>query len=613
MRLTSDSVLDGLPAGTSGVMDDYRRIVRRRLLLILLLALLIVASLLLDFMLGPSGLPLQSLWQTLTDPASADPGTRAIVWDIRLPYAVMAIIVGLALGLAGSEMQTILNNPLASPFTLGVSSAAAFGAALAIVLGIGLPGIPGQWFISANAFIFALLAALLLDGITRWTQVATSGVILFGIALVFTFNALVSMLQFIANEDTLQGLVFWTMGSIDRASWSKVAILLVALALLMPLSLRSAWKLTALRLGEDRAISFGINVRRLRLTTLLRISILSALSVAFVGPIGFIGLVAPHIARMLFGEDHPGALPGLHRLEKPDPRGHYSGGDRHFPGRGPVLFEHHFTSSGAGMSDQTLSGLSLSHFSAGYPRRKVIENLTVPHLPRGKITALLGPNGSGKSTLMRAMAGLGPCRGELLLEGENLLTQPFSRRAEQVVYLPQTLPAGVHLHVLESIIVAQRAAGGRHSPQRQEEVMALLRQLGIAHLAMSYLDQLSGGQKQLVGLAQSLIRQPRLLLLDEPLSALDLNYQFHVMDLVRRETRRRNIVTLVVVHDINIALRHADHVLMLKAGQLLGDGTPAAVITPETLAAVYGVRGRIEPCSQGVRQVIIDGLVDSEA
>lgn len=218
MRLTSDSVLDGLPAGTSGMMNDYRRIVRRRLLLILLLALLIVASLLLDFMLGPSGLPLQSLWQTLTDPASADPGTRAIVWDIRLPYAVMAIIVGLALGLAGAEMQTILNNPLASPFTLGVSSAAAFGAALAIVLGIGLPGIPGQWFISANAFIFALLAALLLDGITRWTQVATSGVILFGIALVFTFNALVSMLQFIANEDTLQGLVFWTMGSIDRAS-----------------------------------------------------------------------------------------------------------------------------------------------------------------------------------------------------------------------------------------------------------------------------------------------------------------------------------------------------------------------------------------------------------
>ncbi len=125
----------------------------------------------------------------------------------------------------------------------------------------------------------------------------------------FTFNALVSMLQFVANEDTLQGLVFWTMGSIDRASWQKVGILLAILAVVMPLSMRSAWKLTALRLGEDRAVSFGINVRRLRLTTLLRISVLSAISVAFVGPIGFIGLVAPHIARLVFGEDHRFYLP----------------------------------------------------------------------------------------------------------------------------------------------------------------------------------------------------------------------------------------------------------------------------------------------------------------
>lgn len=294
---------------TDGLMLHYRAILRRRVSLLLVLAVLIVASMLLDFTLGPSGLPLDTLWHTLIDPASVDAGTRVIVWDIRMPYALMAIIVGLTLGLAGAEMQTILNNPLASPFTLGVSSAAAFGAALAIVLGIGIPGIPAQWFISANAFIFALLAALLLDGITRWTQVATSGVVLFGIALVFTFNALVSMLQFIANEDTLQGLVFWTMGSIARASWEKLGILLLALAVIMPLSMLSSWKLTSLRLGEDRAISFGINVRRLRLATLLRISILSALSVAFVGPIGFIGLVAPHIARLLFGEDHRFYLP----------------------------------------------------------------------------------------------------------------------------------------------------------------------------------------------------------------------------------------------------------------------------------------------------------------
>ncbi|MGY5957956.1 Iron complex transport system ATP-binding protein [Kosakonia sp. BK9b] len=254
------------------------------------------------------------------------------------------------------------------------------------------------------------------------------------------------------------------------------------------------------------------------------------------------------------------------------------------------------------------SGLTLRGFAAGYHKRHIIKDLSIPLLPRGKVTILLGPNGSGKSTLLRAMAGLNTAQGELLLDGSDLLSQPFAKRAEQVVYLPQSLPAGVHLHVLESIIVAQRASGGLHSAAKQAEVMGLLRQLGIEHLALHFLDQLSGGQKQLVGLAQSLIRQPSLLLLDEPLSALDLNYQFHVMDLVKRETQRRNIVTVVVVHDINIALRHGDHVLILKNGALVANGEPDEVITPPTLAQVYGVRGRVEPCSQGMKQVIIDGL-----
>lgn len=308
MSVTTESVPQSSAPAT--VMGRYQRVLQQRYWLLGAIFLAILASLLLDFTLGPSGLSLSTLWQTLVDPASANPGTRVIVWDIRLPYALMAVMVGMALGLAGAEMQTILNNPLASPFTLGVSSAAAFGAALAIVLGIGIPGIPDQWFISGNAFVFALFAALMLDGITRWTRVATSGVVLFGIALVFTFNALVSMLQFVASEDTLQGLVFWTMGSLARASWDKLGVLALAFAVILPLSMMSSWKLTALRLGEDRAVSFGIDVRRLRLTTLLRISILSALSVAFVGPIGFIGLVAPHIARLMFGEDHRFYLPG---------------------------------------------------------------------------------------------------------------------------------------------------------------------------------------------------------------------------------------------------------------------------------------------------------------
>ncbi len=298
------------PSTSPATLSHYQHLLRRRWLLTLALGVVIALSIVADFMLGPSGLSLGELWATLLHPDAADPTTRVIVWDIRLPYALMAMAVGVALGLAGAEMQTILNNPLASPFTLGLSSAAAFGASLAIVLELSLPGLPDEWMIAFNAFAFALISALLLDAVARWGGMNTSGVVLFGIALVFSFNALVSLVQFVASAEALQGLVFWTMGSLSRATWPKVGLMLLLFAVILPLSLRDAWRLTALRLGEDRAASFGINVRRLRLTALLRISLLSALAVSFVGTIGFIGLVAPHIARRLFGEDHRYYLPG---------------------------------------------------------------------------------------------------------------------------------------------------------------------------------------------------------------------------------------------------------------------------------------------------------------
>ena len=253
-------------------------------------------------------------------------------------------------------------------------------------------------------------------------------------------------------------------------------------------------------------------------------------------------------------------------------------------------------------------GLRIRDLHTGYRKKKIISGLNTPQLPRGQITALLGPNGSGKSTLLRALADLNPAQGELQLNGEDLMTLPAAKRAQKVVYLPQSLPQGVHLHALESVIVARQASGSPSGLNVEQEAYSILDKLGVAHLAMSFLDQLSGGQKQLIGLAQSLIREPDLLLLDEPLSALDLNYQFHVMDIVARETRLRNIVTVVVIHDINIALRHANFALMLKDGELIASALPGEVVTPANLATVYGVDGRVEYCSRGLPHVVVDGL-----
>ncbi|MFV0480985.1 MAG: FecCD family ABC transporter permease [Campylobacteraceae bacterium] len=292
------------------VENRYGKMIRFRYLILSLLVVLILISGFFDFILGPDDISISNLIKALTSPDEVDLYLKITVWELRLPYALMAIAVGLALGLAGAEMQTILNNPLASPFTLGLSNAAAFGAALAIVADISLPGIPGQWIISANAFLFSILAALLLDFLTRYSKISSSGIVLFGIALVFSFNALVSLMQFVASEDKLQGLVMWTMGNVTRnATKVHITAMFIVFVVVLIWSMLNSWKLTALRLGEDRAISFGINTKKLRLTTLIRISFASATAVALVGPIGFIGLVAPHISRILFGEDHRFYLP----------------------------------------------------------------------------------------------------------------------------------------------------------------------------------------------------------------------------------------------------------------------------------------------------------------
>jgi iron complex transport system permease protein len=287
----------------------YRQRHARRAAIVAGLALALCLSIAVDVATGPSGMGLERLLRILLNPGSMPRVEAVIVWNIRLPYALMAVLVGAALALAGAEMQTVLANPLASPFTLGISAAASVGAALAIVLGFGLPGVPAQYLISANAFVSALASVALLYALARWRGFGVESLVLFGIALVFSFNALVALLQFVASQDTLQQLVFWSLGSLTRSSWDKIAALAVILLVALPGAMRQAWALTALTLGEDRARSFGVNVDRLRAFSLVRISLLAAVAVSFVGVIGFIGLVAPHIARMLVGEDHRLLLP----------------------------------------------------------------------------------------------------------------------------------------------------------------------------------------------------------------------------------------------------------------------------------------------------------------
>ncbi|BFN12868.1 MULTISPECIES: FecCD family ABC transporter permease [Marinobacter] len=310
VQYRQDAGLKSSDTRASSLADDYRRFVWRRVLCLGGLTLAAMTALLVDIASGPSMLGLMDVFRGLLNPEGIDAGTRVIIEDIRLPYALMAVVVGACLGLAGAEMQTVLNNPLASPFTLGVGAAATLGASLVIAFNISVLGLAAHVLLPLSAFVFAAAASLLILVLSRTLGASVHAVVLFGIALLFGINAVVGLIQFMADAESVQQIVFWTMGSLARASLDKVAIVALVLALCLPFSLRNAWAMTLLRSGEEQARSLGIRVERMRLVVLMRVSLLTAAAMCFVGEIGFIGLVAPHIARLMLGEDHRFLLPG---------------------------------------------------------------------------------------------------------------------------------------------------------------------------------------------------------------------------------------------------------------------------------------------------------------
>ncbi|ADZ70590.1 FecCD family ABC transporter permease [Polymorphum gilvum] len=297
-------------APADGLFAAYRSIALRRTAILVGLGMLTVAAFLADLSAGPADLGLGDILLSLIRPDSLEPRMQIVIWQVRMPDALIALAVGAALGLAGVETQTTLNNPLASPFTLGISSAATLGASFFIVLQPN-PGFIGSAFLLPGfAFFFALAAALTILSLASLQGGSTGTVVLYGIALVFLCEALTAGLQYVASDDAIQQIVFWSIGNLTRAGWLEVAVVSAVFLLILPISLRDVWVLTVLRGGEDQARSAGFAIRTIRLLVMLRVSVLAAVAVCFVGTIGFVGLVGPHIARMLLGEDHRFLVPG---------------------------------------------------------------------------------------------------------------------------------------------------------------------------------------------------------------------------------------------------------------------------------------------------------------
>lgn len=280
---------------------------RRRWQWLLFFLLLTLVAFILDVATGPSLLSPGEVVRSLLDYGDRDAMTDSIVRGLRLPIALMALAVGASLGAGGAQMQTLLNNPMASPYTLGMAAAAGFGAAA--MLAVGGLGLHDIIAVPLGAFVFSMVAAAFLFFLASMRRTNIESIILGGIALLFLFQSLISLIQFIASPELSQQILFWLFGSLTKTTWPTLGITtLVTLACCILLWLDS-WKLAALRMGEMRAASLGVNVRRLRIKVLVIVAIMTATATSFVGVIGFIGLVAPHLARVSVGEDQRFYLP----------------------------------------------------------------------------------------------------------------------------------------------------------------------------------------------------------------------------------------------------------------------------------------------------------------
>jgi len=232
----------------------------------------------------------------------------------------------------------------------------------------------------------------------------------------------------------------------------------------------------------------------------------------------------------------------------------------------------------------------------------VLRDVSLEALP-GEVTILIGANGSGKSTLLKCVAGLLRPEGTIRLNGAIRSEPGNDKIGPQIGYLPQDNASRAVLTVFEAVLLG-RIQSLSWRVEREDLILAhtVLEELGMEKLASRFLGELSGGQKQMVWIAQALVRQPKILLLDEPLSGLDLRHALEILDLIQAITRQRGITTVISLHDLNLVARYADKVVVLAGGRSQVFGEPAAVLTSETLGDVYGVRCKVTT-DDGVLQI----------
>ncbi|WP_302817450.1 FecCD family ABC transporter permease [Parasutterella excrementihominis] len=284
------------------IIRQYRNRIRKKVLSTMLVGLLLSVLVFLDIQVGSSSIAFKDLVDAVLKGPAGGSSASFIVWEIRLPMTFTCLFVGASLSLAGLLIQTITNNPLASPYTLGVTAGASFGAAIAITTGFALFG--QIWLgVSLAALVMALTVSAFIFYLGSKRSLTATTLILVGVIMNFFFQALQQYLQYRASPEIAQIISGWTFGNLQRSSWISAGVSSTCWTIVLLISFCYSWKLTALSDGTERARGLGINTDQLRMFVFTVSSVLVASAVAFIGTVAFVGLISPHCAKLLLGDD----------------------------------------------------------------------------------------------------------------------------------------------------------------------------------------------------------------------------------------------------------------------------------------------------------------------
>lgn len=297
---------------------EYNQYIKRKWAVLIGLAVFLLLMCFVSLSVGSSGLSPAEILKTVIGKGTQQ--SRTIVWNVRMPRTAAGIGVGIALAMTGCVMQNVLRNPLASASTLGVSQGASFGAAVAIVyLGAGIQVNSGSaaaitvtnpYLVTVCAFTGGMVTTVMLLGLSRVSGITPAVMILAGVAISSMFTGATTLVQYFCDDVMVATVVYWTFGSLGRAGWREISLIYIISTTAFVYFICNRWNYNAMESGGHTAKSLGVPVDTLILSSMLVCSLIAAVSVAFVGCINFIGLIAPHMVRRFVGNDYRFLIPG---------------------------------------------------------------------------------------------------------------------------------------------------------------------------------------------------------------------------------------------------------------------------------------------------------------